>query len=65
MCIRDRLSPILPVVLYHGRRPWHAARDLGDLVDAPAFLNAFRPRLRYHLVSLGAQDPPPLSLIHI
>lgn len=54
-----RLSPILPVVLYHGARPWRVARDLGELVDAPAFLSDFRPRLRYHLVSLGPQDPPP------
>ena len=54
-----RLSPILPVVLYHGARPWRVARDLGELVDAPAFLSALRPRLRYHLVSLAPQDPPP------
>jgi len=54
-----RLSPILPVVLYHGPRPWRAARDLGELVDAPAFLGAFRPRLRYHLVSLGSHDTVP------
>lgn len=55
----QRLSPILPVVVYHGARPWLATRDLGDIVDAPAFLRGFRPRLRYHLVSLTPQDPPP------
>lgn len=54
-----RLSPILPVLLYHGARPWRAAQDLGDLVATPPFLDAFRPRLRYHLVSLGPGDPPP------
>lgn len=53
------LSPILPVVLYHGARPWRAPRDLGDLVDAPPFLRGFRPHLRYHLVVLGPDDPAP------
>ena len=56
---KRRLSPILPVVVYHGRRPWRAATDLGGLIDAPEALQAFLPHLRYHLVSISPHDPPP------
>ena len=56
---KRRLSPILPVVVYHGRRPWRAATDLGGLIDAPDALQAFLPHLRYHLVSISPHDPPP------
>lgn len=31
----DRLHPVLPLVLYTGRRPWPAARRLLDLVSPP------------------------------
>ena len=56
---RRRLSAILPVVVYHGRRPWRAATDLSGLIDAPAAMQALLPHLRYHLVSLSPSDPVP------
>ncbi len=43
----------LPVVLYHGEAEWRAARDVGDLVEAPGGLEPFQPRLRYWLCDLG------------
>ena len=46
-----RLPPILPLVLYNGLPPWRAATDAADLfASAPRGLEAFRPRLAYHLI---------------
>ncbi len=46
-----RLPPVMPVVLYNGRRPWTAATELADLVDpGPPELDTYRPRLRYRLI---------------
>jgi predicted transposase/invertase (TIGR01784 family) len=47
----DRLPPILPVVLYNGKRPWRAPRDLLSLFAAvPDSLRRRLPRLEYLLV---------------
>lgn len=32
---RGKLPPVLPIVLYHGRRPWRASTDLSTLMLAP------------------------------
>jgi hypothetical protein len=46
-----KLPPILPLVLYNGQPPWRAAVEVGDLfAPAPPGLDAFRPRLSYHLI---------------
>lgn len=46
-----KLPPVLPVVLYHGRRPWSAPLELADLtLPPPAGLEAFQARQRYLLV---------------
>ena len=46
-----KLPPILPVVLYNGHPPWRAAVEVADLfAPAPRGLEAFRPRLAYHLI---------------
>ena len=46
-----RLPPILPLVLYNGQPPWRAAVELAELfAPAPRGLDAFRPRLAYHLI---------------
>lgn len=46
-----RLPPVLPVVLYSGRHPWRAARELADLsLPPPQGLEAFQPRQQYLLV---------------
>ena len=47
----DRLPPILPIVLYNGKRPWRAPRDLLSLFAAvPDGLRRRLPRLEYVLV---------------
>ena len=46
-----QLPPILPLVLYNGLPPWHAATEVADLfAPAPRGLEAYRPRLAYHLI---------------
>ncbi|WP_287639740.1 Rpn family recombination-promoting nuclease/putative transposase [Accumulibacter sp.] len=46
-----RLPPILPLVLYNGLPPWPAATEVSELfAPVPAGLDAYRPRLRYHLI---------------
>lgn len=47
----DRLPPILPVVLYNGKRPWKAPLELSSLFGPlPAGLRRHLPRLEYLLV---------------
>lgn len=46
-----KLPPVLPIVLYHGHTPWHAATGMGQLMlPAPEGLERFQPALRYLLV---------------
>lgn len=59
---RGKLPPVLPIVLYHGHRPWRGSKDLAGLMLAPpAGLEHFQPRQRYLLIdqhrSLATADP--------
>ena len=46
-----RLPPILPLVLYNGLPSWRASTEAADLfAPAPRGLEAFRPRLAFHLI---------------
>lgn len=46
-----RLPPVMPIVLYNGKRPWHAAVDAAELVEeVPGGLERHRPSLRYLLI---------------
>ena len=56
---KRRLTPILPVVVYHGQEPWRTVTDLAGMFDVMAAMHAFLPRLRYHLVPLSPQDRAP------
>lgn len=56
-----KLPPVLPIVLYHGRKPWRASTDLADLMlRPPEGLERFQPHQHYLLidqqVNLGADD---------
>jgi hypothetical protein len=47
----ERLPPILPIVLYNGKRPWRAPLDLASLfTPVPPGLERRLPRLDYLLV---------------
>ena len=51
--LRDRgaLPPVLPVVLYNGRRPWTASVEMTDLVAVGSDLLApYQPSQRYYLL---------------
>jgi hypothetical protein len=46
-----KLPPILPLVLYNGLPSWGAPTDVAGLyAPAPPWLDAYRPRLAYHLI---------------
>lgn len=47
----EKLPPVLPVVLYNGKRPWTAPLRLEDLVeDAPERIERYQPRFSYFLL---------------
>lgn len=48
---REKLPPILPIVLYNGLKEWKHPRDAAScFASPPKGLQAFQPRLLYHLV---------------
>jgi len=47
------LSPIIPVVVYHGQAEWKAAKSLARLVRAPIALGGFVPDYHYWLFDLS------------
>ena len=53
---RDRLPPVLPIVLYNGDRLWDAPTELATLIALPmdSALWHWQPRVRYHLLDEGA-----------
>ena len=69
--LRDHgaLPPVLPVVLYNGRRPWKAPVEMTDLVAAGSDLLApYQPSQRYYLLD-GARvadaDLPADNLVSV
>ncbi len=64
---RSGLPPVLPVVIYNGRRPWTAPVDVGELIASGrgAALARYQPSLRYFLVDearVGGGDLPSGNL---
>nr|WP_315219017.1 Rpn family recombination-promoting nuclease/putative transposase [uncultured Duganella sp.] len=46
-----KLPPVLPVVLYHGRKPWRASTDLAKLMlPPPEGLERYQPSQHYLLI---------------
>ena len=46
-----KLPPVLPIVLYRGRRPWHAATELAQLMwQAPDGLQHLQAQQKYLLI---------------
>jgi len=62
--LRDGLPPILPIVLYNGRRRWRARQDIFEMIrpELPTFLRAYQPHLRYYLVDEGRYTDEELGL---
>ena len=52
---------VLPVVVYNGERRWTAPTDVCDLLaPVPKELLGYRPRHRYLLIEIQAEDPAAL-----
>jgi hypothetical protein len=61
---RGPLPDVIPLVVYAGKRPWTAPRDLAGLLaptDDPA-LTALRPRFAYLLEDLTQRSPDTLRV---
>jgi len=48
------LPIIVPIVLYHGRRPWQINTDFASLFETPPALGVHLPNFRYVLTDLSA-----------
>ncbi len=51
------LCPIIPIVVYHGQRPWNVPTDFGGLFRGPEALRAYWPAFRYQLLDLHSRPP--------
>ncbi len=52
---------VLPIVIYNGGRRWTAPTDVGELLaPLPQEMLGYRPRHRYLLVEIQAEDPAAL-----
>ncbi|MCB8945119.1 MAG: Rpn family recombination-promoting nuclease/putative transposase [Ardenticatenaceae bacterium] len=49
--VKDKaaLTPVIPLVIYHGERAWKVDSEFAALLDVPAVLRPFQPNFRYHL----------------
>lgn len=59
---KQKLPAVFPLVLYNGRRPWTAARELGELIEPlPASLTPYHPAQRYFLLEEAALGDAELA----
>jgi predicted transposase/invertase (TIGR01784 family) len=50
----QKLPPVVPVVLYNGKKRWTAATELSELIaDLPHAISHYKPNLRYLLLDEG------------
>ena len=57
----SELPVIIPVVLYHGEKPWSGTTDFHGMFTLPPECAPFVPQFRFVLVDLAALDP---AVIH-
>jgi hypothetical protein len=49
--VQGKIPPVVPIVLYNGEPVWHAPVEVADcFIHAPGGLQAYLPRLVYHLI---------------
>lgn len=48
------LSPVITLVVYHGRAKWSVPTNFGALLTAPAVFRPYLPDFQYHLADLSA-----------
>ena len=60
-----RLPVVIPLVLYHGERPWHAPLDIREIIALPdghnLALEDYLPRFKYLLDDLTGLTPEDLK----
>ena len=62
---KDKLPPVLPVVIYNGKTAWNAAQDISELIEeVPGGLEKYRPHLRYFLIDEGKFADADLAKLH-
>ena len=62
---KDRLPPVLPILLHNGGRQWTAGTEIGKLIQhLPGGLEKYRPRMRYLLLSEREYDDEDQSGIN-
>ena len=55
----QRHPAVLPIVLYHGNRPWRAREEVAELADPPgAFLASYQPSQRHFVLDVGGYAGP-------
>ena len=63
----DALPPVLPIVIYNGRRRWSAAANVSELIaSGGAALARYQPSQRYFLLDegrVGDADLPPSNFV--
>ncbi len=57
-----RLPPILPAVLYHGKRKWNSPRSFSEIVDAGEGLERYMPQFAYDRYDLRDYEDERLLL---
>jgi predicted transposase/invertase (TIGR01784 family) len=55
------LSPILPMVVYHGDRPWNVATSINELVDCPESLREYLARFTCPVFDLNRTQDESIS----
>ncbi|SMG41959.1 Rpn family recombination-promoting nuclease/putative transposase, partial [Dethiosulfovibrio salsuginis] len=60
---KDLLPPVLPLVIYSGKRRWNAPVSLEKLFpQTPSGLDRYQPSLRYFLMDEGRYDDSRLQM---
>ena len=49
-----QLSPIVPILFYHGQEKWSYSTEFADLVESPEALKPYTPHFRHLLTDLSA-----------
>ena len=62
---KDKLPPVLPVVIYNGNKAWNAAQEISELIEeVPGGLEKYRPHLRYFLIDEAKFADADLAPLH-
>jgi hypothetical protein len=51
---KRQLSPIVPILFYHGQEKWSYSTEFADLIESPEALKQYTPHFRHLLTDLSA-----------